>query len=264
VELSDTNQTNNFTASFTVLSPFGKPGSGGNKFVGVLAGGWSLNGILSLHSGLPYTVVSDIAILNNGGYNNERANLMGNAGSGAGSVAEWYNVSAFADPAPYTYGNSKPNAWVTDWGRNLDISLFSQFHLGLGESRYFEFRAEAYNVFNNIIFGYPNNNIDNVNAGQVTSAAPATLPRQLQMGLKFYLLRKLPSCFSSTSMPRTHTAALTSFRSREFRGYACGIPVCAAQTSSSRPCARFRFSASSALPCLARPRSQHPCLSSST
>ena len=149
-----------------------------------MAGGWALNGILSLHSGLPYTVVSDTAILNNGGYNNERANLVGNPNSGGGTIAQWYNVSAFADPSPYTYGDSRPNAWVSDWGRNLDLSLFRQFHIG--ETRYFEFRAEAYNVFNSIIFGYPNNNIDNVNPGAVTSAAPATLPRQLQMGLKFY------------------------------------------------------------------------------
>jgi len=184
--LSDTNQTNNFTASFTVQSPLGKPGSGGNKALGVLAGGWSLNGILVLHSGLPYTVVANTSILNDGGLNNERANLVGNPSSGAGTVAEWFNVKAFADPAPYTFGNSRPNAWVTDWGRNLDISLFRQFHLGLGESRYFEFRAEAYNVFNQTVFGYPNSNIDNVNAGVVTSPAPATLPRQLQMGLKFY------------------------------------------------------------------------------
>jgi hypothetical protein len=186
VGLSDTNQTNNFTGSFTLLSPFGKPGSGGNKAVAVLAGGWSLNGILSLHSGLPYTVTSNTSILNDGGLNNERANLVGNPSSGAGTVAQWFNVSAFADPAPYTFGNSRPNAWVSDWGKNLDISLFRQFHLGLGETRYFEFRAEAYNVFNNVIFGYPNSNIDNVNAGQVTSVAPASLPRQLQMGLKFY------------------------------------------------------------------------------
>ena len=186
VGLSDTNQTNNFTGSFTLLSPFGKPGSGGNKALAVLAGGWSLNGILSLHSGLPYTVTSNTSILNDGGLNNERANLVGNPSSGAGTVAQWFNVSAFADPAPYTFGNSRPNAWVSDWGKNLDISLFRQFHLGLGETRYFEFRAEAYNVFNNVIFGYPNSNIDNVNAGQVTSVAPASLPRQLQMGLKFY------------------------------------------------------------------------------
>jgi hypothetical protein len=169
-----------------VLSPFGRAGSGGNKFLGALAGGWSLNGILALHSGLPYTVTANTSILNDGGLNNERANLVGNPSAGAGRVAEWFNVSAFADPAPYTFGNSRPNAWNTDWGRNLDISLFRQFHLGLGETKYFEFRAEAYNVFNSIIFGYPNSNIDNVNAGQVTSAAPATLPRQLQMGLKFY------------------------------------------------------------------------------
>lgn len=184
--LSDTNQTNNFTGSFTVLSPFGRPGYSGNRAVGVLAGGWSLNGILSLHSGLPYTVVANTSILNNGGFNNERANIVGSPNSGAGTIAEWFNLSAFAVPSPYTYGDSRPNALVTDWGRNLDISLFRQFHVGLGESKYFEFRAEAYNVFNQTVFGYPNSNIQNVNAGQVTSAAPATLPRQLQMGLKFY------------------------------------------------------------------------------
>ncbi len=186
VQISDTNQTNNFTAAFTLLSPFGKSIATGNKFVSGLAGGWSLNGILSLHSGNPYTVLANIAILNNGGFNNEWANLVGNPSSGAGTVSQWYNVSAFANPAPYTYGNSKPNSLNTDWGKNLDISLFRQFHIGLGETRYFEFRAEAFNVLNNVIFGYPNNNIDNPNPGVVTSVASGTLPRQLQMGLKFY------------------------------------------------------------------------------
>ena len=186
VQISDTNQTNNFTASFTVLSLFGKNGSNGNKVVNALREGWQLNGILSLHSGQPYTVFSSIAILNNGNYNSEWANQMGNAATGAGTVAQWFNVSAFANPAPYTYGNEKPNALTTNWGKNLDLSLFRKFHLGLGENRYFEFRAEAYNVFNNVIFGIPNNNLANPNPGQVTGVAGASLPRQLQLGLKFY------------------------------------------------------------------------------
>jgi len=183
--LSDTNQTNNFTASFTFLSPFGRPGTGGNKGLALLAGGWQLNGILSLHSGLPYGVYSNTSILNDGGLNSEWADLAGNANSGGHTVAQWFNVSAFADPPAYTFGNFRPNQLTSDWGKNLDISLFRQFRVG-AETRYFEFRAEAYNVFNNVIFNVPNNNIDNVNPGQVTSTAPATLPRQLQMGLKFY------------------------------------------------------------------------------
>jgi hypothetical protein len=186
VQISDTNQTNNFTASFTVLSPFGKNGSNGNRVVSALAGGWQLNGILSLHAGQPYTVFSSIAILNNGNYNSEWANQVGNPSAGAGTVSQWFNVSAFANPAPYTYGDEKPNALTTNWGKNLDISLFRQFHPGLGEKRYFEFRAEAYNVFNDVIFGIPNNNLANPNPGQVTGVAGASLPRQLQMGLKFY------------------------------------------------------------------------------
>jgi hypothetical protein len=181
VEISDTNQTNVFSASFTARSPFA---TNSNKFVKVLAGGWSLNGIVQLHSGLPYTVFAPIAILNNGGYNNERANVAGGGGSGAGTVAEWFNVDHFADPAPYTYGNSVPNSLNTNWGKNLDLSLFRQFHIGLGETRYFEFRAEAFNILNNVQFGYPNNNLGNPNPGQVTSQLNS--PRQLQMGLKFY------------------------------------------------------------------------------
>ncbi len=181
---SDTNQPNVFTAAFTVQSPFGKSGYGGNRVLGYFAGGWALNGILSLHSGIPYGVFANTSILNDGGLNSQWANLVGNPSAGAGTRAEWFNPAAFADPAPYTFGSYRPNQLYSDWGKNLDLSLFRQFHIG--ETRYFEFRAEAYNVFNNVVFNVPNNNIDNVNAGQVTSTAPASLPRQLQMGLKFY------------------------------------------------------------------------------
>jgi hypothetical protein len=185
-QLSDSNQTNNFTVAFTLMSPVGKSVSFSNRFAQALARDWALNGIVSLYSGSPYTVFANIAILNNGGFNNERANVSGNPTSGGGTVAQWYNVGAFSNPAPYTYGNEKPNSLNTDWGKNVDLSLFRQFHLGLGETRYLEFRAEAFNLFNNVIFGYPNNNIDNPNPGAVTSVMGGTLPRQLQFALKLY------------------------------------------------------------------------------
>jgi hypothetical protein len=182
-QTSDLNQLNVFSFSFTAQSPFAR---NANKAVSMLAGGWMLNGILQLHSGNPYTVTASNSVLNNGGYNQERADIVSgqSATSGGGNINEWFNTNAFAIPAPYTYGNEKPNTLVTDWGRNLDLSLFRQFHVGLGEKRYFEFRAEAFNVFNNVVFSYPDSGIGDANYGKVTGQM--NTPRQLQLGLKFY------------------------------------------------------------------------------
>jgi outer membrane receptor protein involved in Fe transport len=180
-QTSDLNQLNVFSASFSLQSPFSKSS---NKVTANLAGGWMLNGILQLHSGNPYSVTTSTSVLNNGGYNQERADIVGSTGGFSQSINEWFNTSAYKLPAPYTYGNSKPNSLVTDWGRNLDLSLFRQFHIGLGEKRFFEFRAEAFNVFNNVVFSYPDSGIGDTNYGRVTGQM--NIPRELQLGLKFY------------------------------------------------------------------------------
>ncbi|MGA2185713.1 MAG: carboxypeptidase regulatory-like domain-containing protein [Bryobacteraceae bacterium] len=183
-QVSAFNQTNTFSASFTAQSPFGKPGANGNKLVNALAGGWQFNGILQLNSGLPFTVSTSNSIPNDGGFNQERADLIGNPNSGGHSVAAWFNTAAYANPAPYTFGTSKGNSLVGDWWKDLDISLFRQFRVGLGEKRYFEFRAEAFNVLNNVVFSNPDGYLPDTNYGRVTGQS--NQPRQLQLGLKFY------------------------------------------------------------------------------
>jgi hypothetical protein len=52
----------------------------------------------------------------------------------------------------------------------------------LSEKRYVQFRAEAYNVFNNTHFGLPNNNIDDPNFGVISSTQGS--PRALQLALR--------------------------------------------------------------------------------
>jgi hypothetical protein len=74
---------------------------------------------------------------------------------------------------------------------DVDMSLLRQFHIGLGETRYFEFRADSFNLFNNVIFNGPNANISNYSANPVTNTfgvitSQQNSPRQLQMALKFY------------------------------------------------------------------------------
>ncbi|HUV96874.1 MAG TPA: carboxypeptidase-like regulatory domain-containing protein [Acidobacteriaceae bacterium] len=180
---SDLNQTHVFSAAFTAQSPFDKSP---NKLVANVAGGWALNGILQLTSGKPYTVTTGSDPENIGCCLQERLDVIGNPNSGSGihTPAQWFNTSAFAQPAPYTYGTEKVNPYVSDRYSNLDLSLFRKFYIGLGEERYFEFRADSFNLFNHVVFNTPNTNIANPNFGSVTSQW--NHPREMQVALKFY------------------------------------------------------------------------------
>jgi hypothetical protein len=190
---SDTNQTNAFSAAFTLQSPFNKSS---DKWVSNLAGGWALNGIAQIASGWPYTIVNSGDPENVGSISQERVNVVGkpNSGPGLHTAAQWFNVNAFALQAPYTYGNEKVNPLTSDGTKNLDLSLFRTFHVGLGESRFFEFRAEAFNLFNRVMFSIPNNSLGGANFGAVTGSVTGSTnglggqqnsPRQLQLALKF-------------------------------------------------------------------------------
>jgi|CZKL01.1.fsa_nt_gi hypothetical protein len=180
---SDLNQKHVFSVAFTAASPYN---TSANKLLSAMAGGWAVNGIVQITSGKPYTVTTGSDPENVGCCNQERLNVTGdpNSGSGIHTQAKWFNTSAFAQPAPYTYGNEKVNTLVGQHWNNVDMSLFRQFHLGLGEERYFEFRAESFNLFNNVVFNTPDASISDANFGQVTSQW--NVPRELQMSLKLY------------------------------------------------------------------------------
>ena len=180
---SDLNQKNVFSVAFTAESPYDKSP---NRLVSTVAGGWAMNGIVQITSGKPYTATTGSDPENVGCCNQERLNVTGNPNSGPGihTRAEWFNTSAFAQPAPYTYGNEKVNTLVGQHWNDVDLSIFRKFPIGLGEERYFEFRAESFNLFNNVVFNPPDGNISDTNFGQVTSQW--NVPRELQMSLKFY------------------------------------------------------------------------------
>jgi len=181
---SDLNQRNVFSAAFTAKSPYDKSP---NRLLANVVGGWSLNGIVQVTSGKPYTVTTgeDTENIASGGLQ-ERMNYSGGANSGSGihTRAEWFNTSAFTLPAPYTYGTEKTNPLVSQHFNDLDLSVFRDFHIGLGEERYFEFRAESFNLFNNVVFNTPDATFTDTTYGQETSQWNS--PRVLQFSLKFY------------------------------------------------------------------------------
>jgi hypothetical protein len=160
-----------------------------------VAGGWSLSGMVQFSSGQNFTVTSSSDTENVGCCNQERVDVVGNPKAGTiintAGGKEWFDPTAFALPAAYTYGSEKVNPYTDQMRHDVDMSLLRQFHIGLGETRYFEFRADSFNLFNNVIFNGPNANISNYSANPVTNTfgvitSQQNSPRQLQMALKFY------------------------------------------------------------------------------
>jgi len=179
----DLNQTHAFSAAFTAQSPFDRSS---NKFVSKVAGGWALNGIVQFSSGQPYTVTTGSDPENIGCCLQERLDAIGNPNSGSGirSRAQWFNTGAFAQPPPYTYGSEKVNPYTAQMRKEADASVFRQFHIGLGEQRYFEFRADFFNFINNVVWSPPDASISHTTFGQIRGQQ--NTPRQLQLALKFY------------------------------------------------------------------------------
>ena len=164
-----------------------------NSVLDYVLGNWQLNNIFTARSGVPFNVfygASDLANTGNVSWAQyDRANLVGDPHSGScpngspvGSVNCIFNTSAFAVPAQFTFGNSGRDAFRSPSFWNLDASIFRQFPFW-GEGRRIEFRAEAFNIFNTVIFGRPGNDISNLSSfGKANSTANS--PRQLQLGAK--------------------------------------------------------------------------------
>jgi len=177
--------------SFGAASPYDKSP---NRLVSTVAGGWALNGIVQITSGKPYTVTTGADAENVGCCNQERANQASNPSSGVPHNAteiQWINPASFTQPAAFTYGTERPNSLVGQHWNNVDMNIARKFNLGLGEQRYFEFRAEAFNLFNNVVFNPPNSTLNspvdssgNPTFGTITSQW--NNPRVLQMSLKLY------------------------------------------------------------------------------
>jgi hypothetical protein len=181
--LSPIHVPQNFAASFGYELPFGPGKRFGSNMGGVgkaLLAGWQVQGLASLRSGLGYTpsVGRDVA---NIGITGQRPNRIASGELDDPTLDKWFDTSAFVVPANFTYGNSGLNILRGDMMRVFDFSLLKNFKPSEGTN--VQFRAEFFNLPNTASFDTPNTNIESSQAGRVT--ATASLPRQIQFGLKF-------------------------------------------------------------------------------
>lgn len=120
-----------------------------------------------------------------------------------------YNPAAFVAPTGLTFGDAGRNNLRNPWRTNFDMALLK--HIAVTESKYFECRAEAFNVFNHREYAWLGSDAgsaaDNANGSGVTDGKlRRLLRRKQQFSGRSELLRKRAPSAQCSAQP-THPAA---------------------------------------------------------
>jgi Carboxypeptidase regulatory-like domain/TonB dependent receptor-like, beta-barrel len=156
----------------------------GSRVVSGIVNGWMLNSMVTWQSGFPFTIGSgrDNSFT---GIGRDRADFLGgDADLGSGRphgemVARYFDTSKFVVNAIGTFGNSGKNMLRGPRYFNTDIALLKV--TTIRQTIGLQFRAEFFNIFNNVNFNAPNSNVSSAQFGRITSALD---PRIIQFGLK--------------------------------------------------------------------------------
>ena len=173
--------------------PFGSGQAYGNGMHGLgnaLISGWSVNSIVTLQQGFPFTAQLSYNPSNDGDTRNPvrpfaNPNFMGNAI--VGNPNQWFNPAAFLQPPPNSgfWGNLSRNNLSGPGLATWDFSAIK--NTTLHERLSLQFRAEIFNLLNRANFNTPNLIVFTPSGVSGTAGAissTSTTARQVQFGLK--------------------------------------------------------------------------------
>ncbi len=183
--LSNFDVTHRFVGNLSWQLPFGH----GKRFAqsGIAAkilGGFTLNSIVQAQSGFPLSIAATNASLQGLAFIQLRPNIVGDPVRSDGDrLSQYFNTSAFQQPAPYTLGNAPrtlssvraPTYFATN------LSLVRDFKLN--EKVRFQLRAETFNIFNHANFLIPGTTLGTDTFGRITGTED---PRQVQLAVRLY------------------------------------------------------------------------------
>jgi hypothetical protein len=184
---------NAFKGQAIYLLPVGKGRRflNNNRLVDELVGGWQVSSTFLVQGGNPIGITTG----NNNSSNNQSggytqfANLVGNyrlPGGTKSRLNEYYNLSAFAVPAPFTYGNFRRNVVVGPGLSEVNASLGKNFDLYPERGIKLQIRADATNIPNHASFGQPGNNaIGNGESAQIRGTTVGGRRLQLYARISF-------------------------------------------------------------------------------
>ncbi len=180
---SDSDITHRVNIYGTYELPFG-PGKSFLNNNSVLskyvAGGWQINGIAVLQTGLPFTVTTTGSPTNTGAAGRADVVPAVSAAPANQSISSWFNPAVFAFPTAYNWGDAGRNTLRGPDEVNFDFTAEKKFPIM--ETKNLLFRAEFFNLLNHPQFAIPASTIGSAGVGTITSTShPA---RQIQFALK--------------------------------------------------------------------------------
>ena len=185
-----------FTGQVSYDLPIGKNQAVNlNGVTNAIAGGWTVNGIVYLSTGVPINSPSSGTTPS---YFNQRADLVCDPSHGAPhTVTNWFNSDCFVQPG--TEGGGAVNPFIpgnapdyldnvrTRGARDLDLSIYKAFKFG--ETRSLRLDISGYNMTNTPQYGYPSVHSvvgvqqQGLSFGLITKTI--NTPRQFQFGARF-------------------------------------------------------------------------------
>jgi hypothetical protein len=177
------------TANYIYELPFFKSQHG---VAGKVLGGWQASGIVTLNSGLPFTITT--SSFDAAGLGNNPAAIAGNRpnllcdpnANSPQTLQQWFNTACFsANPAVGTAVANVPGTagrGVVQGPPTQRIDFTMTKNIRFRESMRLQLRAEAFNIFNHTNFRTIGTNITLGTYGTVTAVRD---PRTIQLGAKF-------------------------------------------------------------------------------
>jgi hypothetical protein len=193
--ISDLDRPHRFVVSYL----YDLPVPGHRFFDNRIFRGWSVGGIVTYQSGLPFSVTDSTS---GGAYGNTGGGtatfICTNAaaaytqGSLSDRLEHYLNPACFTRAAnvPFAagagatgYGNAPRNAWRGPFQQNWDFVVNKQFQIW--EKHQFQFRVEFFNLFNHPVFRFPN--VVNIGTPSTfTRITETAIPARLvQFGMRY-------------------------------------------------------------------------------
>jgi hypothetical protein len=171
-----------FVLSSLYELPYGRGRAYGSDAPGVvdaILGGWQINGILTLQSGVPFDVIDP-------GNPETRPDVIGSPRI-LGEADLWFDTTAFrrvpmnAAGVKLRPGTAGRNILRGPGTKALDFSIFKEFRIT--ERFTTQFRTEVFNITNTPQLSQPNNDITSGDFGRIRSTRLGT-NRQIQLALR--------------------------------------------------------------------------------
>ncbi len=204
VGAGDSNQTGNSARTARGLSRFHTPHrftffgtyrtpwfSNDRGLVGQVLGGWQLSTVVKLAKGTPFTVVTTGVDLNLDGFAEARPilldpSVLGRSISNPATATTDLPRSAFRTLSTSDTGASLlgRNTFFGDGVKNVDFGIFKNFPMPW-EGHRLTLRADLFNAFNHVQYGFPTTDITNANFGRILGTATSYSARTVQFSLRY-------------------------------------------------------------------------------